>query len=269
MTPLGARVASAVASAVAATPLPWDRGDGVTLSCADVTLPGEAADPARALQIAAHRLAIREQRQRTSVRGQLRDVLLAVMTAHRPELRRHGPDIAYLILAVGRELGLEREQIDDAILAAELREIGLLAVTDAPSARHGARDPGAPEEIREHPVAGAQILRAARALVPVATLVRAVNERVDGGGYPDGLRGDAIPLGARLIAVCAEFVTLTAGAPPPALDTAEALTELTRRASTQFDPVIVDALASVTREAGAAPEEPRGAAGFEAATSRA
>lgn len=254
LAPLAGRLAGAVASAVATTPLSSHPDDGVTLSYGEVTLPTEARDPTLAFQIAAHRLAVREQRQRTSVRGQLRDVLLAILDAHRPDLRRHRPDTAYWILAVGRELGLQREELDDAVLAAELRDIGLLAIPVAAAARQAIGDSGGLDRIREHPVAGEGILRAAPALAAVATLVRSANEHVDGSGYPDRLRGDAIPLGARIIAACAAFAALIATAPSPGRETADACAELRRAAGTWFDPEIVEALVRVTREAPTAPE---------------
>ena len=83
----------------------------------------------------------------------------------------------------------------------------------------------------------------APALAPVAPLVRSARERYDGTGYPDGLAGDDIPLGARIIAVCAALAAMTSDRPyADRLDTATAIGVLNRMAGSQFDPQIVAAL---------------------------
>jgi len=85
--------------------------------------------------------------------------------------------------------------------------------------------------------------------VPAAPLVRAAHERWDGQGYPDGLRGAELPLGARIIAACDAYHAMRSELPYQASrTTAQALAELRRCAGTQFDPVVVDAL---TAELGA------------------
>jgi HD-GYP domain-containing protein (c-di-GMP phosphodiesterase class II) len=100
--------------------------------------------------------------------------------------------------------------------------------------------------MRRHPLIGERILLAAPALRPVARLVRSSHERWDGGGYPDGLRADEIPLGARVVAVCDAFDAMTTERPyrqPIAED--EAIAELHRCAGTQFDPMVVAAFCRV------------------------
>jgi len=83
-------------------------------------------------------------------------------------------------------------------------------------------------------------------LAKVGTVVRASHERWDGGGYPDGLRGPEIPLGARIIAVCDAFDAMTSDRPyAPPLAPDEAMFELRRCAGSQFDPAVVDAFCAV------------------------
>ena len=83
----------------------------------------------------------------------------------------------------------------------------------------------------------------------MARLVRSTHERLDGTGYPDRLKGQEIPLGARIIAVCDAFDAMTSDRPyARALDPADALDELRRGAGTQFDPKVVDAFSSVYAE---------------------
>jgi HD-GYP domain-containing protein (c-di-GMP phosphodiesterase class II) len=117
--------------------------------------------------------------------------------------------------------------------------------------------------MREHTIVGDRILSAAPALEGVAKLVRASHERFDGRGYPDQLRGEEIPLGARIIAVCDAFHAMTSDRPyRPTLAVQEALDELHRCAGAQFDPAVVRVFALiVTGVAGAkttAAAPPRG-----------
>ena len=245
LSPLRSRVPSAIAAAVAATPLEHDEEHLVSASYAEVRVPDEAADARLALQIAGQRLAVRRQRQRRSARGQVRDVLLAVLAARRSPRPDNPRDLAQWIVAVGRNLGLDRDQLDDIVLASELREIGLLAVPETTLAKRSGLDAGELELIRRHPIAGERILNAAPTLAPIAALVRAANEHVDGSGYPDGLIGQAIPLGARIIAVCAAF----SAEQHARRSVAAACEELERRAGTQFDRNVVTALLASAGEA--------------------
>jgi two-component system cell cycle response regulator len=95
--------------------------------------------------------------------------------------------------------------------------------------------------VRRHSLIGERIIGAAPALATAAKLVRSTHERFDGGGYPDGLAGDRIPLGARIVAVCAVFTATTSDRPFAARRSVpEAVAELRREAGGQFDPAVVD-----------------------------
>ena len=96
--------------------------------------------------------------------------------------------------------------------------------------------------MRSHTIVGEAMIGGAPTLRRVALLVRASHERWDGHGYPDGLRGEAIPLGARIVAVCDAFSAMCEDRPyGNVLSEAEALAELRRCAGTQFDPRVVHA----------------------------
>ena len=96
--------------------------------------------------------------------------------------------------------------------------------------------------MRRHTIIGERIVAAAPALRPVASLVRSSHERWDGTGYPDNLRGEEIPLGARIVAVCDAFDAMIADRPyRMGVDAVLALGELGRCAGTQFDPTVVAA----------------------------
>ena len=103
--------------------------------------------------------------------------------------------------------------------------------------------------LRRHTLIGEAILSAAPALVPVARIVRSSHERYDGKGYPDGLRGEAIPLGARIVFACDAFDAMVNNRPyAAALSRIEALAELQRNGGTQFDPAVVEALSAAIAE---------------------
>ena len=102
--------------------------------------------------------------------------------------------------------------------------------------------------MKTHTIIGERILAAAPALAPMAKLVRSSHERWDGGGYPDGLAGEDIPLGARIIAVCDSFDAMISDRPySAARSVADAVAELERCAGTQFDPAVVAAFVAEVR----------------------
>ena len=106
--------------------------------------------------------------------------------------------------------------------------------------------------MRRHTIVGERILLAAPALRPVARLVRSSHEHWDGSGYPDGLAGEEIPLGARVVAVCDAFDAMISDRPyRAAMSDAEALDELSACAGAQFDPAVVKAFAVVLARATA------------------
>jgi two-component system cell cycle response regulator len=207
----------------------------------DARLPHDAQTGEDALAAAVARLHERASLQRHSAERQVRDVLLTLLDERGgPGRRAERPSVAAHAVAVGRRLGLEVAELDVLVRAAELQDLGRLLIPDAILDK----DAGLTIEewaiVREHPLVGERILRAARGLAPVAALVRSCAEHFDGSGYPDALAGAAIPLGARIIAVCAAFEAMTSGRPyRPALSAEAALAELCRCAGYQFDPHVV------------------------------
>src|SRR5215212_9246 len=225
-----------------------ERGEGfeVTSSFGVVVLPEEADSPTLALQLADRRMYARKGGRRVSAGRQSRDVLLRTLSERRPDLQVRLRDIGELALAVGRELHMGPEALDEVARAAELHDVGKIAVPDAILDKPGALDPVEWSFMRRHPLIGERILLAAPALRPVARLVRSSHERWDGGGYPDGLRGDEIPLGARVVAICDAFDAMTTErAYRGSVPEADAIEELRRCAGTQFDPMVVDAFCRV------------------------
>ena len=221
-------------------------GFAVGSSFGSVMLPEEATTPTLALQLADRRMYARKGNRRMSAGRQSRDVLLRTLSERRPDLQLRLRDIGELALAVGRELQMGSEGLDEVARAAELHDVGKIAVPDAILDKPGPLDPVEWGFMRRHPLIGERILLEAPALRPVARLVRSSHERWDGTGYPDGLRGDEIPLGARVVAVCDAFDAMTTERPYRAQVThSDAIAELRRCAGTQFDPMVVEAFCRV------------------------
>ncbi|MGH2745547.1 MAG: HD-GYP domain-containing protein, partial [Thermoleophilaceae bacterium] len=171
-----------------------------------------------------------------------RDVLVQVLAEREPELRAHMAHVADLALRTGKCLGLLAEELDEVSRAAELHDIGKVAVPDDIIQKSGALDDAELRLVRQHTLIGERILAAAPALKGVARLVRWSHERWDGEGYPDRLRGPEIPVGARIIAVCDAYDAITSDrAYAKARSHEEALAELGRCAGTQFEPATVEA----------------------------
>jgi len=158
-----------------------------------------------------------------------------------PELVDHSTDVAGLSEAVARSMGLSDAAVREVRHAAELHDVGKVGIPDAIIEKPGPLDEEEWTFMRRHTVIGERIVSAAPALAEVAVLVRSSHERYDGGGYPDRLGGEAIPIGARIISVCDAFDAMTADRPyRAALTPQDALAELRRCAGSQFDPRVVE-----------------------------
>ena len=212
-------------------------------SCGVAMIPRDASGALSALKLADHRLYDQKATaQRTSVSRQAGDALLQALREREPDLRTHVGDVAELALAVGRRLGLDSDELSQVARAAELHDVGKVAVPDAILRKEGPLSDVEWSFMRQHTIAGDRILSAAPALEPVAKLVRASHEHYDGNGYPDRLAGDDIPLGARIVAVCDAFHAMTSDRPyRRAVPMTHAIDELRRCAGMQFDPDVVRA----------------------------
>ena len=223
-----------------------EEGEGfvVTTGHGRALLPGDADDASRALSVADGRLYLEKDARGSSAKRQLRDVLMQVLQERQPELYQHLEGVAALAAGVGRRLGMPEEEIDVLARAAELHDVGKMAIPDAILEKPA---PLSPEEwafMRRHTILGERILAAAPAMRPVAALVRSSHERWDGLGYPDGLAGPDIPLGARVIFVCDAYDAMLAARPyRSAMSPEDAVAELRAGSGTQFDPRVVAAFA--------------------------
>jgi two-component system, cell cycle response regulator len=232
-----------------------ERGAGFSIGAAYgvVSIPGEGHDPSTILQLADQRLyQSKDETRQSSAIHQLRDVLLQAFKERYPDLQKHQQGVGSLVLGVGRRLGLGAEELDVLARAAELHDVGKIAIPDAILRKPGPLTAQEWKFMRRHTILGERILMAAAALRPVAKLVRSSHERFDGGGYPDGLTRQQIPLGARIIFVCDAYDAMTSDRTySHAMTPQQAVTELRACAGSQFDPKIVEAFVDTLAESQA------------------
>jgi two-component system, cell cycle response regulator len=225
-----------------------ETGEGYHITAAHgvAMLPKDASTVTEAMSIADLRMYAQKSGGRSSVGSQMRDLLLRTLTERSKALGDHNDDVALLAREVAHKLCLSSEEVDEVVRAAELHDVGKLALPDAILFKPGALSDEEWETMRLHTTIGQRILAASPALASVGRLVRSSHERWDGAGYPDQLHGEHIPLGARIVAVCDAFAAMVTDRPyRNAITRAVALAELERCAGTQFDPTVIDAFLAV------------------------
>jgi two-component system cell cycle response regulator len=224
----------------------FERADSfdVTSAAGIVRLGDGVFDASQALLIADQRMYADKAGGRLSAPRQSAEVLKRALAEHGGELSGEAGEAGPLAAAISRRLGLPPAEVQDVRLATELRDVGLIAVPD-----HILTEPGplSAEQwtvLRRHTQVGERIIAAAPALQPVARLVRSSHEAYDGTGYPDALRGQAIPRGSRIVAVVDAFQAQLRPRPhQEPRSPKQAVAEL--QASPIFDPVVVAALIDV------------------------
>jgi len=227
-----------------------EHGEGFEIgsSFGAVMLPDEAADPSRALHVADERLYAQKHSRRAESDGTMH-ALLEALALREPDVHLHVAGVASLAVETGRTLGLRRDELDELARAAQLHDIGKLAVPDEILRKTGPLDEREWAFVRQHTIVGERILRASPALRSISAVVRSSHEWWDGTGYPDGLVGEEIPLASRIICACDAYYGMTSDRPyRPALSADEALNEVMRLAGTQFDPTIVRVLVAHVRD---------------------
>jgi HD-GYP domain-containing protein (c-di-GMP phosphodiesterase class II) len=198
------------------------------------------------IQLAA-RLQMANDAVLNTYRGTL-EALVTALDARDNEVQGHSYRVSAYSQVVAEKMGIEQGSPEwEAILrGALLHDVGKIGVRDAVLLKPGKLDEREWAEMRAHSEIGFGILRDVEFLRPAATLVRAHHERFDGAGYPLGLKGEQIPLGARIFSVCDTFDAITTdrpyrkAAPPQA-----AVAEIRRCAGTQFDPAVVEVFEQV------------------------
>jgi len=174
--------------------------------------------------------------------GQIIEGFALAIEARDPATHGHSLTVARLAQATALQMRLTAREAGLIRHAAILHDIGKIGTRDRILDRLGKLSRKEMDQIRQHPVLGAEILRPLVFLGDLEPLVRSHHELFNGNGYPDGKKGEEIPLGARIICVCDAFETMITGRPNlPKKDLAAALTDLKRGVGSRFDPQVVQA----------------------------
>jgi diguanylate cyclase (GGDEF)-like protein len=220
-----------------------EQGDGfrISASAGAVLIAAEATVASEAMRLADRRMYAEKAARTGRVERQSQELLVSILREREPELTDHHEDVSRLSVAVGRELSFDAEEIDVLRRAAEFHDIGKIAIPEEILLKPAALDEVEWELMRKHTLVGERLLGTFPSMAPVARLVRSSHERWDGNGYPDGLAGEEIPLGARIITVCDAYDAMRSARPYSApRDQESALAEIRRGAGQQFDPRLVE-----------------------------
>lgn len=160
----------------------------------------------------------------------------------------HAENLAEMATAIGREIGMSQQDLEDLRYGAMLHDVGKIGVSDGVLQKPGRLSEDDWREMKKHPVIGEQILKPVPRLAQAAKIVRHHHERYDGSGYPDGLSGTDVPLGARVLTVVDSFsAIIDERVYKEARPVAEALQELRRCSGSQFDPEVVEIFTGLIR----------------------
>jgi diguanylate cyclase (GGDEF)-like protein/putative nucleotidyltransferase with HDIG domain len=238
----------------------------ITVSAGVASFPthGRCRDALLASADAALYASKRSGKNRTSIAGDeapreltpsRREVGLDLLYRKDPDTVSHSLYVTNLTVEIARALALDDARLDDLRTAARLHDIGKLGVPDAILNKPGRLDANEFRIIQTHPLVGAELL-AGWGLAGPATIVLQHHERLDGSGYPAGLRGDEISIESRIIHAADAYVAMTRDRPyREAMTQDDAIAELERHSGTQFDPDVVAALVALERARPAASSE--------------
>ncbi|MDE3070459.1 MAG: diguanylate cyclase, partial [Acidobacteriota bacterium] len=218
----------------------------VTASFGACLLPAEAATTTDALRLADQRLYQQKGERRPTAVGEVTAALVTAMAEHGTDLAQQTTEVSELARLTAEELGLSGDEVTRTANAAKLYDIGKLAIPDSVLESSESLDEVERSFVRRHPLIGARIVTAAPSLATLAPIVRSCHEHFDGSGFPEGLSGEQIPAGARVIAVCDAYFHAVAGDHATVRDARQgALAYVQGRAGTTLDPAAVGALATV------------------------
>jgi HD-GYP domain-containing protein (c-di-GMP phosphodiesterase class II) len=175
-------------------------------------------------------------------------MLAAAIDEKDPYTRGHSGRVAKYAVIVGQQLGLPAPELDKIRISALLHDVGKIGVDDQVLKKPGKLTPEEFGLMKQHPLKGANIMRPVAQLKEMIPGIELHHEHVDGGGYPHGLRGDAIPMMARIIAVVDTLDAMTTNRPyQSGMDLEFAMNKILTLAGTKFDPAVVDALDQTLR----------------------
>ena len=189
---------------------------------------------------------LRRETQRTL------ETIVRMLHEHDPYTAEHSEEVADLAEKIAREMELPEDQIEVIRTAARVHDIGKVAIPDSILNKHGPLDDSDWKLVKQHTLVGFDLLKNLEMYSEAAQLVKYEHERWDGTGYPDGLKGEQIPIGARIIHVADVYHALTSDRPyresqglPRHYDPVEAVRIIQSQSGRQFDPKVVEALVRV------------------------
>jgi len=174
------------------------------------------------------------------------EALVNALEAKDPYLRGHSARVADLSANIATEMSLSEEDVDRIRMAGRLHDLGKIGTRDAVVNKEGPLTADEFEHVKQHVIIGAQILAPLVHLGDIVAMVKSHHERFDGTGYPDGLRGEEIPLGGRVIAAAEVYDALTTSRPYQEKMTPEqAVERMADLSGTVLDPKVYDALVRI------------------------
>lgn len=177
------------------------------------------------------------------------EALATALDARDAETLGHSARVAAYTVAVGRRMGLSEEGLTDLYRGALLHDVGKIGIRDAILLKPGKLTSEEWQEMRKHPEIGARMLEGIAFLEKAIPIVLCHQERYDGKGYPERLKGEAIPIGARIFSVVDTLDAMTSDRPyRRALPYERARREILRFSGTQFDPAVVEVFLSIPEE---------------------
>jgi diguanylate cyclase (GGDEF)-like protein len=227
-----------------------ERGEGFTIgaSAGWVVIPTEAASTSEALRAADQRMYKEKGERSTRSAIQTQELLMRILRDREPELGEHVDHVCKRAMELGRILELDEDVLDTLKRAAQLHDIGKIAIPDDILGKPGPLDPLEWRLMKRHTLIGERILGAAPGMKEIGQIVRSSHERWDGTGYPDGLKGEEIPLTSRIIFVADALDAMCSDRPyKGAMTQEQALEELRRNAGGQFDPGLVETLCALVK----------------------
>jgi putative nucleotidyltransferase with HDIG domain len=174
------------------------------------------------------------------------EALVNALEAKDPYMRGHSARVADLSATIAAQLGMPDEEVEHVRVGGRLHDVGKIGTREAVLNKQGPLTPEEFEHVQQHVVIGSQILAPLPHLERIIAMVRSHHERWDGTGYPDGLRGEEIPIGARIIGAAEVYDALCSSRPyQEKLSPDQAVERIAELAGTVLDPKVFEALAAV------------------------
>lgn len=191
----------------------------------------------------------RERRKLEQLSVATLEALINALEAKDRFLTGHSARVAAFAATVAQEFGMPDDEIEQVRMAGRLHDLGKIAVRESVLNKEGPLTPEEYDHVKEHVMVGSQILAPLVHLGPIVSFVRGHHEHWDGSGYPDRLKGEQIPLGARILCAAEIYDALTTARPyQPTMTPEQAVTRMRRLGGTVLDPSVLDAIASAVSQ---------------------